>query len=88
MAIKPRPYKLSCARCGWSKTFAPQSDAITARDYPHACPKCNAPHLKCRQPLTPWQLHWLALARALAFKSKPLGGLSKFSAHRCDLVNA
>lgn len=53
MAIKPRPYKLSCARCGWSKTFAPQSDAMTARDYPHACPKCNAPNLKMSTAFNP-----------------------------------
>ena len=32
MAIKPNPYKLVCAKCGFSKVVAPKSDALSPKD--------------------------------------------------------
>ena len=31
MAIKPEPYKLVCTKCGFSKVFAPRSDALSIK---------------------------------------------------------
>lgn len=40
--IKPQPFELICKQCGWSKTFAPRSDAfIEGHDYVSNCPKCG-----------------------------------------------
>lgn len=45
--IKPQPFKLICKRCGWRKTFAPQSDALVeGSDYLSCCPKCGNSELE------------------------------------------
>lgn len=44
--IKPTPYKLSCEDCAWSKSFAPQSDAIMPGERPKNCPQCDSGKLK------------------------------------------
>ncbi len=44
MAIKPNPYKLVCAKCGFSKVVAPKSDALSPNDLiamSPVCPKCK-----------------------------------------------
>ena len=44
MAIKPNPYKLVCAKCGFSKVVAPKSDALSAKDLVAmslVCSKCG-----------------------------------------------
>ncbi len=44
MAVKPNPYKLVCAKCGFSKVVAPKSDALSPKDLismSPVCPKCK-----------------------------------------------
>ena len=44
MAIKPKPYKLVCPKCGFSKVVAPKSDALSPKDLvamSPICPKCK-----------------------------------------------
>ena len=41
--IKPKPFKLTCSDCGYSKIFAPRSDALLPHERPFSvCPKCQA----------------------------------------------
>lgn len=40
--IKPSPYSANCDDCNWSKSFAPQSDAIMPRERPKQCPQCGS----------------------------------------------
>lgn len=49
MPIRPPPFTLTCPSCGWSKTFAPQSDALMPSDLDglgDVCPKCKHSPLK------------------------------------------
>ena len=39
--IQPKPYKLKCPKCGYSKVVAPKSDVVDLRDSFVICPKCN-----------------------------------------------
>ena len=41
MPIKPKPYKLECPKCGYSKIVKPKSDALSPVDSIGICPKCN-----------------------------------------------
>ena len=42
MPIAPKPYKLKCPQCGYSKTVHPKSDVVNGlEDWP-ICPKCNS----------------------------------------------
>ena len=41
MAIKPNPYKLVCAKCGFSKIVAPKSDALSPNDLIAMSPVCK-----------------------------------------------
>ena len=44
MAIKPKPYKLVCPKCGFSKVVAPRSDVLSPLDLKAMspiCPKCK-----------------------------------------------
>jgi DNA-directed RNA polymerase subunit M/transcription elongation factor TFIIS len=38
--IKPKPFKLICPKCGYSKKVSPSSDAIGI-EMLQVCPKCN-----------------------------------------------
>jgi predicted RNA-binding Zn-ribbon protein involved in translation (DUF1610 family) len=42
MAMRPRPFKEKCPKCGYSKIVRPESDVIDPRDYDFFCPKCGA----------------------------------------------
>jgi RNA polymerase subunit RPABC4/transcription elongation factor Spt4 len=39
--IKPHPITYTCPACNWSKTIAPQSDALTPSENITQCPKCG-----------------------------------------------
>lgn len=39
--IKPNPITYTCPACNWSKTIAPQSDALMPNDDITQCPKCG-----------------------------------------------
>lgn len=41
MPIHPTPTTYTCPACGWSKTLAPQSDALMPGDVFGVCPKCG-----------------------------------------------
>ncbi|PWE23567.1 hypothetical protein DF188_02530 [Aliarcobacter skirrowii] len=41
MAIKPKPYKLVCPKCGFSKVVAPKSDALSPKDLIAMSPICK-----------------------------------------------
>lgn len=43
--IKPTPYSVGCDDCNWSKSFAPQSDAIMPGERPKQCPGCGSEHI-------------------------------------------
>ena len=45
MPIPPKPYKLICPKCYWSRVCAPKSDALTPYDMPRECPECGADDL-------------------------------------------
>lgn len=48
MPIKPRPFTFECEACGWTKTVAPQSDALSPGEWFSQCPKCGSKALKMR----------------------------------------
>lgn len=39
--IQPLPYKLTCPKCGYSKTVRPKSDVLNPIEEFPFCPKCN-----------------------------------------------
>ena len=39
--IQPKPYKLKCKECGYSKTVRPNSDVLNPMDMLSICPKCK-----------------------------------------------
>ena len=39
--IKPKPFKVKCTKCEYSKVVAPKSDCLTSLDFPSSCPKCD-----------------------------------------------
>ena len=41
MAVRPKPYKLVCANCGYSKIVAPKSDCLTGEDLLAMNPVCK-----------------------------------------------
>ena len=44
MPVQPKPYKLVCPKCGFSKVVAPKSDALSPKDLismSPVCPKCK-----------------------------------------------
>jgi len=46
MPIKPRPFTFECEGCGWTKTVAPQSDALASGEWIDQCSKCGEKRLK------------------------------------------
>ena len=67
MPIPPPPKTYQCPTCGWSKTVAPRSDALTPGDYFGACPGCGHAPLDV-QPATALQ----ALKARTAFGLKSI----------------
>lgn len=45
MPIKPSPIRYKCPKCGWSKVFAPKSDALVEMP-PKVCEKCGGTDLE------------------------------------------
>ena len=41
MAVRPKPYKLVCPKCGFTKIVTPKSDASTMIEDLSSCPKCE-----------------------------------------------
>lgn len=39
--IQPKPFKVKCINCGWSKVIAPKSDLLMSNDIVDKCPKCG-----------------------------------------------
>jgi Zn finger protein HypA/HybF involved in hydrogenase expression len=39
--IQPKPYKLKCPNCNYSKTVCPKSDVLNPMDMLSVCPKCK-----------------------------------------------
>lgn len=39
--IKPKPFKLICPNCNYSKDVNPKSDNLDIMDSVQHCPKCN-----------------------------------------------
>ena len=39
--IVPKPFKLKCNQCGYSKIVKPKSDVLNPLDFISTCPKCN-----------------------------------------------
>ena len=44
--IQPKPYKVVCKKCGWSKVITPKSDALSPSDFVFECPKCKGGNLE------------------------------------------
>jgi ribosomal protein S27AE len=42
MAIKPKPYKLVCNKCGYTKIVSLDSDVLPSINSIPICPKCGA----------------------------------------------
>ena len=41
MPVQPKPYKLVCPKCGYTKIVTPKSDASTMIEDLSSCPKCE-----------------------------------------------
>lgn len=41
MAVQPKPFKVHCPKCGFSKIIAPRSDVLSGLDTLSICPKCS-----------------------------------------------
>ncbi|MBK6303433.1 MAG: hypothetical protein IPF43_05890 [Arcobacter sp.] len=41
MPVQPKPYKLVCPKCGFTKIVTPKSDASTMMEDLSSCPKCE-----------------------------------------------
>ncbi len=39
--IQPKPYKLTCPKCGYSKKVQPKSDTLNPVEEFPFCPKCK-----------------------------------------------
>lgn len=39
MPMKPKPFTYMCEECGWTKTVAPRSDALSPGEWFDRCPK-------------------------------------------------
>lgn len=39
--IQPKPYKLECPKCGFSKVIKPSSDVLNPKDFMSTCPRCK-----------------------------------------------
>jgi len=48
MPVKPRPFTFECEGCGWTKTVAPRSDALSPGEWIDQCPKCRGKALNVR----------------------------------------
>lgn len=47
MPVPPPPFKLTCPKCGWSRTIVPTSDVLLPHERPDQhCPKCGAGDLE------------------------------------------
>lgn len=44
MPTRPPPIAYKCEACGWSKSYAPHSDALL-EEPPDVCPKCGKGNL-------------------------------------------
>lgn len=44
MAIKPQAQRIECRQCGWTKLYAPTSDALIEAP-PRSCEKCHSQDL-------------------------------------------
>ena len=42
MPVAPRPFKVTCPKCNYSKVVRPKSDALNPMDWINTCPKCDA----------------------------------------------
>jgi Zn finger protein HypA/HybF involved in hydrogenase expression len=45
--IPPKPYKLKCTKCGYTKIIKPKSDVLPSLDFITTCPKCRGKVVKC-----------------------------------------
>lgn len=67
MPIAPTPMTFDCPTCGWRKSTAPDSDALTSGELFTCCAECGNPDLIVRQ-ASAWAA-WLArLQRRRALK--------------------
>ena len=41
MSAQPKPYKIVCPKCGYTKIVAPKSDASFMLEDLSSCPKCE-----------------------------------------------
>ena len=41
LPVQPKPYKLVCPKCGFTKIVTPKSDASTMIEDLSSCPKCE-----------------------------------------------
>ena len=41
--IKPKPFKLICPKCKYTKIIRPQSDSFNIMDAVDICPRCAVP---------------------------------------------
>ncbi len=48
MVIRPPSLHCHCPACGWSKTVAPRSDALSPGDIYSTCPDCGHADLQVR----------------------------------------
>ena len=58
MSIAPIPMTYDCPICGWRKSTAPESDALTPEDFFTHCAECGNPDLVISQ-ASAWAA-WLA----------------------------
>lgn len=49
MAVRPKPYKLVCPKCGYSKIVAPKSDCLTGEDLLAMNPVCKNVEIKWKE---------------------------------------
>ena len=46
MPIAPKPFKLVCSKCQYSKVVKPKSDCLNPLDFINKCPKCSSEMIK------------------------------------------
>lgn len=49
MPIAPTPMTFDCPICGWRKSTAPESDALTSGNFFTCCAECGNPDLVIRK---------------------------------------
>lgn len=50
MPIRPKPFKVICQQCQWSRVLQPLSDAVTPNERVERCPVCGSKKINFKKP--------------------------------------